>query len=36
MYDYPLNAVKRAFDFIAFHAKGSPKIVNGKVRMGMS
>jgi xylan 1,4-beta-xylosidase len=24
------------FDFIAFHAKGSPKIVNGKVRMGMS
>lgn len=24
------------FDFVAFHAKGSPKLINGVVRMGMS
>jgi len=34
--NFATGKIGTPLDFVAFHAKGSPKIVNGKVRMGMS
>jgi len=34
--NYATGKIGAPMDFVAFHAKGSPKVVNGIVRMGMS
>jgi xylan 1,4-beta-xylosidase len=34
--NYATGKIGAPLDFVGFHAKGSPRIINGRVRMGMS